>query len=155
MSKITMFLWVILATLSNVNAMEIIVSKQDDGWSVVRGAYVESFNHDQTSIFGTISQSWPFPFKSGSCHVRLLSDSFKDFNIKAKMSCEGSSFHVTFQQMGKDITTDELPVGQISIYMDQDQSGNATIAPSGNSSVPAKKGNPNHYQGRTDPSHER
>lgn len=154
MKKTVMILAMLAAT--SASALEIILTKQDDGWAVGRGGnYVENLGVNQNSITGSISQSWPFGF-NGNCHTNPISDWFKDFHVKGKVSCNGPSFEVTFDQMGKTISPNEVETGsQISIYIDQATSTSPSQS-SGNSSVPAKKAMeyPNHYKGRADPSHE-
>lgn len=154
MSKITMFLLAILAATS-ASAINVTLTKTEQGWTVYNSTYIQSLASDGQGVYGAISSTYINPLKSGSCRVTTLNHTMSDSDMKARVSCQGQSFTVTFSQYGNTVSPSDVEQGsQVTIVMSDDISGGSSNQ---GSSVPAKKAQPeypNHYRGRADPSHE-
>lgn len=143
-----------ILAVSSAHAISVTLTKTEQGWTVYNNTYIQSVGSDQQGVYGSVSTSYVNALKSGSCRVVTLNHTMDNSDMKAKVSCQGQSFVVSFVQYGNPINPNDLEEGsQVTISMSDDVSGGSSQG-SSSATKKAQQEYPNHYRGRADPSHE-
>lgn len=139
MTKKIMFLLTILA-VSSAHAISVTLTKTEQGWTVYNNTYIQSIESDEQGVYVTIG-NYVNQLKSGACRVTTLNHTMDNSDMKAKVSCQGQAFVVTFVQYGNTVSPTDVEQGsQVTVAMSDVVSSSQSQGSS--SSVPAKKYQP-------------